>query len=242
MNEADENITKEEAREETGKDLELDSTELRVLACLIEKEITTPEYYPLTLKALTAACNQKSNRDPVMFLDEAEVLDALDRLRYRHSLVWQVDQAGSRTPKYKHALLSAFSLNSQQLAIICELILRGPQTQGELRTHCARLAGFGSLAEVRQTISELEQWDGTALVTNLPPGQNRREVRYAHLLGREEEMPEGGESAPSATESIGSTQTQSRSCMDGLEQQVSTLRKEVEELRTEFHEFKKQFE
>ncbi len=242
MDEANEQIDAGETQEETAESMDLDSIELRVLACLIEKEITTPEYYPLTLKSLTAACNQKSNRHPVMSLGEGEVMDALERLRYRHSLAWQVDQAGSRTPKYKHALLNTLELNSRQLAVICELMLRGSQTQGELRAHCARLAGFGSLAEVRQTISELKQWVGGALVAELPPGSGRREMRYIHLLGKPEDRPSTDETPSEVVESEETASAQNNSRIEELESKVSGIYEELNQLRTQFHEFKKQFE
>jgi uncharacterized protein YceH (UPF0502 family) len=242
MNEADQQMNAEEEQEESTRSMELDPSELRVLGCLIEKEITTPEYYPLTLKALTAACNQKSNREPVMSLDEAEVIDALEKLRYRHRLAWEVAQAGSRTPKYKHSLLNTLELKPRQLAVICELILRGPQTQGELRAHCARLADFDSLAEVRQTISELEQWPGGALVDKLPPGSGRRELRYIHLLGKPENRIETDEPASRVVESEGTGLAQNDSRIEELETRVSDIYEELNQLRTQFHEFKKQFE
>ncbi len=242
MEEIDEEVNAEETEEESTGNINLDSIELRVLACLIEKEITTPEYYPLTLKSLTAACNQKSNRQPVMSLGEGEVMDALERLRYRRSLVWQVDQAGSRTPKYKHALLNTLELNPRQLAVICELILRGPQTQGELRAHCTRLADFDSLAEVRQTISELKQWANGALVAELPPGSGRREMRYIHLLGKLEDRPATDEPTSQVVASEETDSAQNDFRIDELESKVSSMYEELNQLRTQFYNFKKQFE
>ena len=146
-------------QEEVGSaepQIRLDPIEARVLACLIEKEITTPEYYPLTLKALTAGCNQKSNREPVMALEEDDVSAALESLRYTHHLAWQVSAAGSRVSKYKHGLLEKLAFNPQELAVMCELMLRGAQTQGELRTHCQRMAPFESIEQVREVVDGLK--------------------------------------------------------------------------------------
>ena len=218
----------------------LDPVEARVLACLVEKEITTPEYYPLTLKALTAACNQKSNRDPVMSLSEETVTDALDSLRYEHHLVWLVDTAGSRTPKYKHGLVDALGFDPHDLAVMCELMLRGPQTQGELRTRCSRLVEFDSIGRVQEVIRALEDWEGRALVRKLSPGPGRREPRYAHLLCGEEGLPEAaaeevaGEPAPPTSSREARTQA--------LEEQVRAMRVDLDALRTQFDKFRSQFE
>lgn len=160
----------------------LDALETRVLACLIEKAVTTPEYYPLTLNALVAACGQKSNRDPVMQVDENEVLRALDRLRDK-KLAWSVTLAGSRAPKYRHSMLDVLALTPPQLAVLCELMLRGPQTPGELRTHASRLAPLADTGQVQAVLEELAAWPAGALVSRLPRQTGQREERYAHLLG-----------------------------------------------------------
>lgn len=221
----------------------LDPVEARVLGCLVEKEITTPEYYPLTLKALTAACNQKSNRDPVMSLTEEAVTDALDALRYEHHLAWLVDTAGSRTLKYKHSLVDKFGFDLHDLAVMCELMVRGPQTQGELRTRCSRLVKFDSVGRVQEVIRALEDWAGRPLVRKLSPGPGRREPRYAHLLCGEEGLPEtsaeaaeagGKEPAPPASSREARTQV--------LEAQVSTMREELDALQKQFAQFRSQFE
>ncbi|NQT91961.1 MAG: YceH family protein [Lentisphaerae bacterium] len=218
----------------------LDPVEARVLACLVEKERTTPEYYPLTLKALTAACNQKSNRDPVMSLTEEVVTEALDTLRYEHHLVWLVDTAGSRTPKYKHSLVDTLGFDPHDLAVMCELMLRGPQTQGELRTHCSRLTEFESIGRVQEVISALEDWAGRPLVKKLPPGSGRREPRYAHLLCGEEGLPEASaeevRKEPAAPTSSREARTQA------LEEQVCAMREELDALRSQFDKFRSQFE
>ena len=220
--------------------LRLDPVAARVLAALVEKEITTPEYYPLTLKALTAACNQKSNRSPAMALDEEAVTDALDSLRYRHHLVWLVDVAGSRAPKYRHGLLDVLKFDPHQLAVMCELMLRGPQTQGELRTRCARLAEFESLDRVGEVIESLADWDSGPLVQKLPPGPGRREPRYAHLLCGTPDSPEPAapDTGPETAPPISSREAR----IQALAEQVSALREELAALNKQFEAFRHQFE
>ena len=160
----------------------LTPTEARILGCLIEKSITTPEYYPLTLNSLTSACNQKSNRDPVMNLDTATVSAALEKLRYMHHLIWHVTVTGSRVPKYKHDFIDVIGVTDDQLAVLCVLMLRGPQTPGELRSRTGRLHAFESLADVIATLESLCHREHGALVTKLPREHGSREQRYQHLL------------------------------------------------------------
>ena len=159
--------------------------EIRVLGCLVEKSVTTPDYYPLTLNALTLACNQKSNRDPEMKLDEKSVVQALDQLRFEHHLVWHITVPGNRVAKYKHDLAERWQLTAPQLAILCELMLRGPQTIGELRTRTERLHPFGTLEDVETTLRELINRTDGALAVKLPREPGRKEPRYAHLLAGE---------------------------------------------------------
>ena len=163
-------------------DIVLDAIEARVLGCLIEKERTTPEYYPLTKNSLVTACNQKSNRDPEMSLTEQMVDVALDSLRYKHRLVATVTQANSRVLKYKHELLSQVKFDPEEIAVLCELLLRGPQTAGELRTHTKRIIEIESPAKVKEILENLMHWGETAFVVKLPPARGMREERYAHLL------------------------------------------------------------
>ncbi len=164
----------------------LDAAELRVLGCLVEKAMTTPEYYPLSLNALTNACNQKSNRDPVMNLSEADVQNALGRLIGRH-LVMDKTGIGGRVRKYGHRLAGTLSQELEftpaQLALLAELMLRGAQTPGELRSHGGRMHAFGSLEEVLQTLSGLQQHHGRSYVEELPREAGRRENRFRHTLG-----------------------------------------------------------
>lgn len=222
--------------------MKLTPVEARVVACLVEKEMTTPEYYPLTLKALTAACNQKSNRQPVMALEENDVRTALENLRYRHRLIWHVDEAGSRVSKYKHAMRERFNFEPRDLAVMCELMLRGPQTQGELRTRCSRLTPFASLAEVRTALQDLEAWGGKTFVTRLPAGPGRREARYAHLLcGREQPAASHAATpAPNPEPEPEQKDIPSASRLEQLEAEVSALRAELKQLRSELAGFREQ--
>src|SRR6201998_1471475 len=161
--------------------LTLTAIEARVLGALIEKEITTPEYYPLSLNALTNACNQKSNRDPVLHVEESRVTKALHHLN-GHPLVRSVSSTDSRVTKFEHRLQDAFNFYRPEVAIICELLLRGPQTPGELRTRASRMHAFEDLQSVHSALSRLEKRE-PPLVTILPRQPGTKEARYAHLLG-----------------------------------------------------------
>ena len=157
-------------------DLLLHPAEVRVLGSLLEKEVTTPEYYPLSLNALVNACNQKSNRDPVVEFDASTVERALQSLRDK-GLLLAITGAGSRVPKYSHRFSEKLNLGRRELAILCELMIRGPQTLGELRTHCERMHPFDDLAEVEAVIDRLPE-----LIVKLGRRPGEKEVRYAHLL------------------------------------------------------------
>src|SRR6476620_3195312 len=158
----------------------LEPTEARILGALIEKQLTTPEYYPLTLNALINACNQKNNRDPVVSLDEKTVSDALERLRDRN-LVYVFYGSTSRVPKYKHMLPSVYELDERETAVVAVLMLRGPQTLGELRERTGRLHEFAGLGEVQETLDTLTRRD-EPLVLKLERQAGQKEARYAHLL------------------------------------------------------------
>ena len=159
--------------------------EARVLGCLIEKEMSTPDYYPLSLNALTNACNQKSNRHPVMELDESAVQDTLDGL-IKKRLVVPKSSSGSRVTKFAHRLsnpiTNAMDFSAQELAVLCELLVRGPQTVGELRTHAGRLTEFADVAQVEATLQQLRTRQEGPFVTELPRQQGRRDVRHAQLF------------------------------------------------------------
>ena len=165
--------------------IELSPLEARVIACLIEKQITTPDQYPLSLNALVNACNQKSNRDPVMDLDEPGVQRIVDALAKKH-LVVEKSGFGSRVPKYQHRFCNTefgvLKFDPQELAIVCELLLRGPQTPGELRARASRMAGFADVSEVEGVLAKLVSRDDGPFVVQLAREPGRRESRYAHLF------------------------------------------------------------
>jgi uncharacterized protein len=215
----------------------LNEIEVRVLGCLIEKELTTPENYPLSLNALTNACNQKSNREPVMALAEADVVRALDKLRFSGLARQAAD--GGRVPKYCHTLVENKRLEPAGLAVLAELLLRGPQTVGELRIRGERMAPFADLAAVEASLAELMDLD-PALVTKLPRQPGRKEVRYAHLLAGEPQVV-AEEYAPPAEAARLRVQAEEERYV-GLAEEVAALRAEVAELRQQVAEFRSQFE
>ncbi|MCC6330095.1 MAG: YceH family protein [Acidobacteria bacterium] len=209
-------------------------TEARILGSLVEKQLTTPEYYPLTLNALTAACNQKSNRDPVMSLDESAILAAVDNLRDKN-LVYLFYGSGSRTVKYKHMLPNVYELEPSGVALIALLLLRGPQTVGELRGRSDRLHEFSSLQEVQETLEELAG-RSEPLVVRLERQAGQKEARYAHLLSGEVNI-ESPPARPHAAESgAGSSEKASE-----LEAEVKRLSDDLRTLREEFDAFRQQF-
>lgn len=214
----------------------LTDTEARIVGSLIEKQLTTPEYYPLTLNALVNACNQKSNREPVVAFDEKTVTDALENLRDRN-LVYVFYGSTSRVPKYKHMLPSVYELEPSEVAIMCVLMLRGPQTLGELRGRTERLYDFSGLGEVQETLDSLIRRD-EPLVMKLERQPGQKEARFAHLLSGEIDV-EAFAAAASAHRPHGGVDAER---IEKLEEQVSGLRTEVEALKQTFDEFKKQFE
>ena len=218
-------------------EITLNDTEVRVLGSLIEKELTTPEYYPLSLNSLTNACNQKSNRDPAMSLTEEEVVRALDSLRFKQLAVLSAD--GGRVPKYRHLLAEKSRLMPAELAIICELLVRGPQTVGELRTRGERMYPFGDLAAVEEVLQELLVRE-TPLITLLPRQPGRKEGRYAQLYsGIPESSDESSEARPEPARQRVMAENER---IAKLEAEVALLHEEVAELRRLMEEFKKQFE
>jgi uncharacterized protein YceH (UPF0502 family) len=214
--------------------------EVRVLGSLVEKQLATPDYYPLTMNALVHACNQISNRDPVMQLDEQEVADAVDSLRAKN-LVYIFYGSESRVPKYKQMMRDVFRLSPQELAALCVLMLRGPQTVGEIRGRTGRLYEFADLSEVEATLEGLASRD-EPLVVKLPRQAGRKEPRYAHLLSGTPEVEEAsdGESAPAAR--AVSVRTGEAERVARLEAEVERLRGELAELQRQFEEFRRQFE
>lgn len=209
----------------------LTDVETRVLGSLIEKQVTTPEYYPLTLNALTLACNQKNNRNPVTSYSENQVSDALESLREKN-LTYVFYGSTSRVPKYKHVMTEVMHLTPPELALMCVLMLRGPQTPGELRGNASRLHDFSTLEEVEETLNALISHDPEPLAVRLPRQPGRKEVRFAHLLSGDIDVE------ALAAESV-QVAVPKRS---NLEQRVDALAAEVESLKAQFEQFRKQFE
>ena len=211
----------------------LTEIETRVLGSLIEKQVTTPEYYPLTLNALTLACNQKNNRHPVTAYTENQVSDALESLREKN-LTYVFYGSTSRVPKYKHVMPEVMHLNPAEMALMCVLMLRGAQTLGELRGNGSRLHEFSSLEEVEQTLNGLISRDEEPLVVRLPRQPGQKEGRFAHLLSGEIDVE-----ALAAVETERSPVPRRSSA---LEEKVDALAAEVEKLKEQFEQFRKQFE
>jgi uncharacterized protein len=214
----------------------LNEIEVRVLGSLVEKQLTTPEYYPLTMNALTAACNQKSNRDPVMSLGETEIQTAIDRLRDL-SLVYLFYGSGSRTVKYKHMLPSVYELDPAGTAVMTVLMLRGPQTIGEIRDRSGRLFEFRDLNEVQAALDDLTKRD-EPLIVKLERQPGQKEARYAHLLSGEIDVSK----LPAPTERAGGSGVGSNDRMEKLESEVERLSSELAEFKANFEEFRKQFD
>jgi uncharacterized protein len=206
----------------------LTDIETRVLGALVEKQVTTPEYYPLTLNALTLACNQKNNRHPVTSYSENQVSAAVESLREKN-LIYIFYGSTSRVPKYKHVMPEVMHLNHAEVALMCVLMLRGAQTPGELRGNASRLHDFGGLDEVEQTLNALISRDPDPMVVRLPRQAGQKEVRFAHLLAGEPKI-----------ELV--TSTDRPQPAETLGQRVERLETEVEDLRRQFEQFKKQFE
>ena len=216
----------------------LNAGEARVIGCLIEKQITTPDQYPLSLNALTNACNQKSNREPVMALGDADVQQLVDGLVRKH-LVLERGGFGSRVAKYQHCFcnteFASLRLSPQELALVCELLLRGPQTPGELRSRAARMAAFADSAEVEQALEGLAARAEGAIVARLPRQPGRREARYAQLFTGPPPV-EIAVTAPAPADSATGPNAE-----PGLAGQVERLAEEVRLLRAEVAELRAQW-
>ncbi|HEY6272490.1 MAG TPA: YceH family protein [Terriglobales bacterium] len=217
-------------------DIVLNGIEARVLGALIEKDITTPDYYPLSLNALVNACNQKNNRDPVMSLDEGSVREALTGLQQKR-LAGSAGGADSRVTKYEHRVQEVFNFTRAETALFCVLLLRGPQTPGELRGRTERMYRFGELSEVQAALEHLIERD-PPLVKMLPRQPGTKESRYAHLLAGE---VAGFESPIESTRSLhGSPADDGR--VAKLENDVRELRQEIAALKQQMDRFSKQGE
>ena len=215
-------------------DLILTETEARVLGALIEKDITTPEYYPLSLNALVNACNQKSNRDPVMQLDENTVRDALSGLQEQR-LAGPAGGPDSRVTKYEHRTQEVFNFTRAETAVLCMLLLRGPQTPGELRGRTERMHHFETLDDVQSALQKLMQRQ-PPLAKVLPRQPGTKESRYVHLLLGDVNIPETPQPGVSAIHHADNDR------ITRLEEDVSSLRSEVAELKQHLEGFRKQFE
>src|SRR5579872_4400248 len=217
--------------------IELTADEARVIGCLIEKQITTPDQYPLSLNALTNACNQKSNRDPILELDEARVQATLDGLARKH-FVLEKSGFGSRVPKFQHRFCNTeygtLKLSAQELAVLCELMLRGPQTAGELRTRASRMAPFADAAETEAVLQQLAERSDGPFVARLAREPGRRESRYMHLLS--------GAAPPAVSMSVAAGDTtlvrassitapSNDARLEALEREVQGLRAELDALK-----------
>lgn len=213
--------------------IELTPHEARVIGCLLEKEITTPEQYPLSLNALTNACNQKSNRDPVLDLDEATVQQTLDQLIKKY-LVSDQTGYGSRVVKFQHRFCNTtygtLKFSPQELGVVCELLLRGPQTPGELRSRASRLCALHDVGEVEAVLDRLARREDGPYVARLPREPGKRESRYAHLFSGE---PEAGIAAdePAGTRMPSGGSVAAAERMLELEQRVAALEAELTALR-----------
>ena len=212
----------------------LTETEVRVLGSLVEKQLTTPEYYPMTLNALVAACNQKSNRDPVVSFDESTVTATLDSLRDKN-LVYTFHGSTSRVVKYKHMLPNVYELDPAETAVIDVLMLRGPQTVGEIRGRTDRLFDFSGLPEVQETLDKLARRD-EPLVVRLERQPGQKDARYAHLLSGEIDVS----TLPVQREqpAIGASYDR----VELLRSEIETIKSEIAELKEEFAKFRQQFE
>ncbi|MGA7217519.1 MAG: YceH family protein [Candidatus Sulfotelmatobacter sp.] len=215
----------------------LTDVEVRVLGALIEKDITTPDYYPLSLNALVNACNQKNNREPVMTLNEEVVRAALDSLQAQR-LAGPASGADSRVTKYEHRLQEVFNFDRREIAILCVLLLRGPQTPGELRGRTERMYRFGALDDVVSTLDKLSQRE-PSLVAVLPRQPGTKESRYMHLLSGQPEFA-GVAQPPSHTLASSSSSESDR--IARLESEVLSLRQELAEVQQQLAAFRKQFE
>jgi hypothetical protein len=202
----------------------LDPVEVRVLGALVEKEATTPEYYPLSLNALVNACNQKSNRSPVVDYDEQTVKEATERLRAKRLVMIVI--GNGRVTKYSQTISETLNMGRRELAALCVLLLRGPQTLGEIKDRAERMFSFGDLEETERTLDKLAEWSSGPLAAKLPRQPGQKEARYAHLLAGEPQVETEAEPTPAQPSRV----TQ-------LEDELQKLRSEVADLRRRFEEF-----
>ncbi len=220
--------------------LELNALEARIIGCLIEKQITTPDQYPLSLNALVSACNQKSNREPVMAVNESTVQRAVDELTRKH-LMLDRSGFGSRVTKYRHCFCNTefgtLKFDPHDLAIVCELLLRGPQTPGELRSRASRMATFTDVSEVEASLERLSKRDGHPYVARLAREPGRRESRYAHLFSGELAEPADTNAARAHTLS-GTSPPEVPLAASGQDERLTRLEQDIQALRAELSDLK----
>jgi hypothetical protein len=219
-------------------EFDLSPVEVRILGSLLEKEVTTPEYYPLSLNGLTLACNQKTNRDPILSLSDETVAEVLETLRGK-GLVYFVRETGGRVEKYRQRLSEILNLDRREFAILCVLMLRGSQTTGEVRERSQRLYPFDDLAVVESCLNRMIERGPAPLAVKLPRAPGSKESRYAHLLSGTPEI-ETQKANDSPSDLVGRTSQLER--ISALENEMATLRNEVADLRGQLAEFRKQFE
>ena len=215
--------------------------EVRVLGVLIEKQVTTPDYYPLTLNALVNGCNQTSSRDPIVRYDETTVTRALDRLREK-KLAYVFSGADSRVVKFGHKVRERWELSAAEIAALCVLLLRGPHTAGEIRNRSGRLHEFASLPEAEATLEALAARTPHALAVKLPRQSGFKESRFAHLLSGTPAITTSGSIDTPSPLTEGTDNRGDSEKITALETEVAALRRQIEELREQFAAFRKQFE
>ncbi len=219
-------------------DILLNDIEVRILGCLIEKEITTPDYYPLTLNSLVNACNQKSNRSPVVSYEETSVVRGLDGL-HEKGFSEKIYKSDSRVPKYRHLFTGKFNLSRREVAVLCLLMLRGPQTTGEIRGRSDRMYKFAGLNEVEEVLNGLMDKEQSMLL-KLPRQIGRKESRYMHLLSGKSGIEESESHVPEEVATLKVRAEDKR--IARLEDELAALRREFNELKQEFSDLKSEFE
>lgn len=222
--------------------MELTDTEVRVLGALVEKEMSTPDNYPLSLNALTTACNQKTSRDPVVEYDEQTVLDAIESLRQRQ-MAAVLTGRDHRVPKYRHWLPETLRLGNRELAVLCVMMLRGPQTVGELKERTHRLHEFDDLSSVETCLQKLAEREPEPLAVQLPRRPGEREPRWAHLMSGEPVVTAEPEQRPvAAVHADGRPASDHESRIAALEEKVESLGEKMEQLTQQLESFRRQFE
>lgn len=218
----------------------LSANEVRVLGCLMEKAATTPDAYPLTLNNLILACNQKTNRNPVVEFDEDVVIEAIDDLR-KKGFAFRVDVAGSRTAKYRHNIDELLGLSRGSKALLTVLLLRGAQTLGELRTRSERMHSFATTESVEEELIEVAEEIDRPLWMKLPRAPGQKEERYQHLLSGEPDLDAFEHASPAAMAPVVNKLSDRDERIQELESEVQNLKQELESLKTAFDAFKQEF-